>query len=81
MWMRAGRLPFTKATVNAWKSVLEQRGYSPSTVGAKLSPVRKLATEAADNQMIDPSVAAAIGRVRGAARQGVRFGHWLGCTI
>lgn len=69
-WMRAERLPFSKATVNAWKSLLERRGYSPATVGAKLSPIRKLAVEAADNQFLPPEVAAAVCRVRGTSRQG-----------
>lgn len=77
-WVRAGQRPFNKATVNAWKSLLESRGYAPATVSAKLSPIRKLALEASDNQMLPPEVATAIGRVRGAPRQGTRFGHWLG---
>jgi integrase len=42
-----------------------------------LSAVRKLATEAADNGLLAPELAAGIARVRGAKRLGVRAGNWL----
>lgn len=42
-WVGARGLPFTKATVNSWKTGLEARGFSSSTINARLSPVRKLA--------------------------------------
>jgi len=68
---------FSKAAVNAYRASLEARRLSPSTVNQRLSAIRKLAVEAADNGLMPPSVAAAISRVKGAKRAGVRTGHWL----
>ena len=42
-----------------------------------LSAIRKLAMEAADNGLMPPNIAAAISRVKGAKRAGIRTGHWL----
>ena len=44
---------------------------------SRLSPVRKLAREMADNGMLDPAAAAAIERVPGVERRGIRVGNWL----
>jgi site-specific recombinase XerC len=52
-------------------------GIAPSTIKVRLSAVRKLATEAADNGLLAPELAAGIARVRGAKRLGVRVGNWL----
>lgn len=76
-WHASAGGSFSKATVAAWKSKLEADGYAAATINQRLSAVRKLATEAADNNMMDATAAAAIGRVRGAARHGVRAGNWL----
>lgn len=75
-WWGFGR-PFSKALVQEWKARLEADGFASATINQRLSAIRKLATEAADNGMIDSAAAAAIGRVRGAARHGVRAGNWL----
>ena len=72
-WVGARGLPFTKATVNSWRADLESRGLAPSTINARLSPVRKLAVEAADNGFMPPETAAEVGRVRGAKRQGLAW--------
>lgn len=76
-WARAKGLPFVKANVNQYKCEMEARGLAPSSVNQKLSAIRKLATEAADNAKLDPHIAAGIARVRGAKRHGVRLGNWL----
>jgi site-specific recombinase XerD len=68
---------FTKATVNAYRASLEARGLSSSTVNQRLSAIRKLAVEAADNGFMPPELAAAISRVKGAKRNGIRTGQWL----
>lgn len=75
-WLPAGAT-FSKAIVGAWKSKLEADGYAPASVNQRLTAVRKLATEAADNGMIRQEVAAAIARVKGAKGHGVRSGNWL----
>jgi site-specific recombinase XerD len=68
---------FTKAAVNTYWASLEERKLSSSTVNQRLSAIRKLAVEAADNGLMPANVAAAISRVKGAKRAGVRTGHWL----
>ena len=68
---------FTKATVQAYRSVLIKSGLSSSTVSLNLTAIRKLANEASDNGLIGPDLAAAIGRVKGVKRHGLRIGSWL----
>lgn len=71
------RPPFSKAIVHAYRAALEARGLAPSTVNIALSALRKLATEAADNGLLAPELAAGVGRVKGVKRLGVRTGNWL----
>jgi site-specific recombinase XerD len=68
---------FTKATVQRYRIALEERGLASSSVNVRLSAIRKLAAEAADNGLLAPERAAAIGRVKGAKTQGRRTGNWL----
>ena len=68
---------FTKATVNAYRASLETRHLSASTINQRLSAIRKLAMEAADNGFLSPEVASAISRVKGAKQNGIRTGQWL----
>ncbi len=42
-----------------------------------MSAIRKLANEAADNGLIEPTAAAAVGRVKGVEAAGRRSGNWL----
>jgi integrase/recombinase XerD len=73
----AGRA-ISKAMVQEW--VAYQRDdleLSPSTINLRLSAVKKLVVEAADNQLLDPTVAQAISRVRGVKKTGTRLGNWL----
>src|SRR2546425_2980545 len=44
-----GAGPFTKATVQAWRAALESTGLAASSINVRLSAIRKLAAEAADN--------------------------------
>jgi site-specific recombinase XerD len=73
----AGVAGFTKATVQAWRATLETAGLAASSINVRLSGVKKLAMEAADNGLMAPGMAAAIARVKGAKRHGVRAGNWL----
>ena len=68
---------FTKALVQEYRAALLERGLSASTINLRLSAVRKLARELADNGRLDPAVAAAIERAKGVERRGVRTGNWL----
>lgn len=77
-WYRHEPRPgFTKATVNGWRASLEARGLGSSSINMRLSAIRKLAAEAADNGLLAPELAAGILRVQGVKAKGVRVGNWL----
>ncbi len=68
---------FSKATVSAWRVSLEARGLGSSSIIIRMSAIRKLAAEAADNGLLAPELAAGIARVKSAKSVGVRAGNWL----
>src|ERR1035438_5633061 len=68
---------FTKATVSAWRVALEDRGLGSVSINVRITAVRKLAAEAADNGLLAPELAAGIARVKSAKSMGVRTGNWL----
>jgi site-specific recombinase XerC len=68
---------FTKATVNAWRGALEARALGSVSINVRITAVRKLAVEAADNGLLAPELAASIACVKGAKSKGVRLGNWL----
>lgn len=77
-WFKEAPRPgFSKATVSAWRVSLEARGLGSSSIIIRMSAVRKLAAEAADNGLLDPELAAGISRVKGVKSVGVRAGNWL----
>src|SRR5664279_1810294 len=76
-FQQAPRPGFTKATVSAWRVSLEARGLGSSSIIIRMSAIRKLAAEAADNGLLAPELAAGISRVRSAKIQGIRVGNWL----
>ena len=60
-WFRQEPRPgFTKATVSAWRVSLEARGLGSSSIIIRMSAIRKLAVEAADNGLLAPELAAGI---------------------
>ena len=68
---------FTRATLQRYRSHLGERNLSAASINLHLAALRKLASEAAANELISPVAAAAISRVPGARRSGVRTGNWL----
>jgi site-specific recombinase XerD len=77
-WYEAnGRPGFTKATINAYREAMLQAGKSRSSINQALSAIRKLATEAADNGLVPPTLAYGVERVKGVKQEGVRAGNWL----
>src|SRR6202453_5022114 len=76
-FQQAPRPGFTKATVSAWRVSLEARGLGSSSIIIRMSAIRKLAAEAADNGLLAPELAAGIARVRSAKSVGIRMGNWL----
>ncbi len=77
-WHQAtGQTGLNKATVQAHVSALRNKGVSASSINQRLTAIRKLALEAADNDLIDHSTAQAIGRAEGIRHEGNRLGNWL----
>src|SRR3954452_5686364 len=68
---------FTKATVCSWRVSLEARGLGTVSINVRITAVRKLAVEAADNGLLAPELANGIARVKGVASKGIRLGNWL----
>ena len=71
------RHAITKATVSAWRVSLEGRGLGSSSLIVRMSAIRKLAAEAADNGLLAPEVATGILKVKGVNSTGTRMGNWL----
>src|SRR5271154_2164407 len=76
-FQQAPRPGFTKATVSAWRVSLEARGLGSSSIIIRMSAIRKLAVEAADNGLLAPELAAGITRVKSVKSTGIRVGNWL----
>src|SRR6266513_4256735 len=76
-FQQAPRPGFTKATVSAWRVSLEARSLGSSSIIIRMSAIRKLAAEAADNGLLAPELAAGISRVKSAKSTGIRVGNWL----
>src|SRR3954447_4855709 len=76
-WEGESRPPFARATVQAHRAFLEEKGYSPSTVNQRLAAIRKLAREAALNGLLAGEIAAGIEQVPGIKQRGTRAGNWL----
>ena len=72
-----GQAGFSKATVQAHVTALRDAGVSASSINQRLTAIRKLAVELADNGVIDHSAAQAVGRVEGVRKEGKRLGNWL----
>ena len=72
-----GRPALTRALVQRYMTHLQERGLAPRTINLKLSAVRKLVSEAADNGLVDPVQAHGIRAVKGVKTEGVRMENWL----
>lgn len=67
-----------KALVQRYKAYLQEvRRLKPSTINVKLSAIRRLIREAADNGLIEPLHANSISAIRGVRIEGARTGNWL----
>ena len=76
-FQQAPRPGFTKATVSAWRVSLEERRLGSFSIIIRMSPIRKLAAEAADNRLLAPELAQGISRVKSVKSTGIRVGNWL----
>jgi integrase len=69
-----GDRPMTKALVNEYRQSLTG---SAASTNLRMSAIRKLAAEAADNGLLDPTIANGIKSAPGVSAHGVRSGNWL----
>lgn len=77
-WFRQEPRPgLSKATVSAWRASLESRGLGSSSIIIRMSAIRKLAAEAADNGLLARDMADGIRRVNSVKSTGIRVGNWL----
>jgi integrase/recombinase XerD len=63
------RAGFTKATVAAWRVALEARGLGAVSINVRITAVRKLAVEAADNGPLAPELASESRGLRASHRR------------
>ena len=75
-WIGQGKPPMSKATVQRYKVALQGDDLASSTINLRLSAIRALAMEAADNGLVDPHLAAGIARVKEVTSGGGRTGNW-----
>jgi site-specific recombinase XerD len=66
-----------KATVQRYAAELRAQGVSAASINQRLSAIRKLASEAADNGAMPEPIANGIAHVKGVRQEGTRAGNWL----
>lgn len=73
----APRGPFGRALVQEYRAYLERLELAPSTINVRLSALRKLAAESAENGYLDRATAQAVMSVKSVRQAGIRAGNWL----
>ena len=77
-WMRDAQPDrFSKRVVQYYIQWLVDEGTPPSSINQRLTAIRRLAIELADNAVITEQTAQAIQRVTGIKQSGNRIGNWL----
>jgi site-specific recombinase XerD len=77
-WHQAQGTPtLTKALLQRYRAYLLDEGVGAASINQRLAAIKKLVHEAADNHLLDPTVAASISNVPGAKQKGQRTGNWL----
>jgi site-specific recombinase XerD len=76
-WRLFRGMDFNRAAVQAYKAELLTSGMGAVNISQRLTAIRKLAQEAADNGELDQSIAGGIQRVKGVRREGKKLGNWL----
>lgn len=78
VWHRDQNRPeLNKALINRYVKTLRESGAASSSINQKLTAIRKLASEAEDNDWIDSRIANGIRAVKGVPQRGRRTGNWL----
>jgi site-specific recombinase XerD len=77
-WFDAqGRPKLSKAVVQRYAVELRESGIGASSINQRLSAIRKLVAEAADNGALTEAQAVSIKAVHGMRQEGQRSGNWL----
>ena len=77
-WYAAAPRPgLSRATVQEYRSALAASGLAPASVNVQLSAIRKLASEAAENGLLERHLAQGIAALQGVRQAGTRAGNWL----
>jgi integrase len=66
-----------RALLMEYRARMIEEGLSATTINVRLSAIRKLVSEARDNNLLDTVEAARILTVPGVPKRGVRLGNWL----
>lgn len=78
LWHQEQNRPdLNKALIQRYVKTLRDSGASSAKINQKLSAIRKLATEAEDNALVDSKIANGIRAVKGVPFRGRRTGNWL----
>jgi site-specific recombinase XerD len=78
IWHASENRPeLNKALINRYVESLRAAKLSSATINQKLSAIRKLASEAEDNNLLDSRIANGIRAVKGVPQRGRRTGNWL----
>lgn len=78
VWHAGEKRPeLNKALIQRYVKSLRAKKLSSSTINQKLSSIRKLATEAEDNNLIDSRIANEVRAVKGVPFRGRHTGNWL----
>ncbi len=78
LWHQSEDRPeLNKVLINRYVKFLREQKLSSASINQKLSAIRKLATEAEDNNLIDSRLANGIRAVKGVPFRGRRTGNWL----
>lgn len=78
LWhLEQGRPRLSKAVVNDYKSYLRDLNLSAANINQKLSAIRKLASEAEENESLETKVAIGIKAIKGVPGKKDRKGNWL----
>ena len=77
-WFEAApRGPFGRALVQEYRAHLEKLNLAPSTINVRLSALRKLASESAENGYLDRATAQGVMSLKSVRQAGIRAGNWL----
>lgn len=74
---RRKKITRRKNTADSENDFDQSEGLSRSSINIQLSAIRKFASEAEDNNLLDPRIASSIRSVKGVPFRGTRTGKWL----